>query len=207
MNERTMDYEVIPFSDELFRIRILSDMVTTPEMRAAVCRWHEQLEILYVLDGTLVCECDFEDYTCSAGDIVVINPCEAHTVCYADAPSHYHCLMVDPGLYSSRGDISGIKYTEPMSERRIRFNHVIRNDRARTYCSVCSTSMPWVSLPMRWRSRATCSVCLPSCSEMSLPTILPKTAADVREFHRHCVISPNTTPRISRLTTSPRSAV
>ena len=133
MNERTMDYEVIPFSDELFRIRILSDMVTTPEMRAAVCRWHEQLEILYVTDGTLVCECDFEDYTCTAGDIVVINPCEAHTVCYADAPSHYHCLMVDPGLYSSRGDISGIKYTEPISERRIRFNHVIRNDRARMY--------------------------------------------------------------------------
>ena len=133
MDGQQMVYEVIPFTDELFRIRVLCDMVTQPHAEPTVCRWHEQLEIIYITEGTLVCECGFVSHICTAGDIVMINPCEAHTVRYHNAPSHYHCLMIDPELYSGRGDISGIKYTEPITEHRVRFRNIIKSERARHY--------------------------------------------------------------------------
>ena len=131
--EETMGrYESIPFQDELFPIRILWDLCTKPkETQEKEPLWHEQLEILYITEGTLVCECDFRQYVCTTGDIVVINPYEAHTVKFYEETARYHCLMVDPRLYSGKEDISGVKYIRPMSERRVKFHHVIqKNERA-----------------------------------------------------------------------------
>ena len=80
----------------------------------------------------MICECDFNRYVCQEGDIVVINPYEAHVVEYLDREAHYLCLMVDPRFYSGQGDISGVKYIQPMSERRVRFHNVINgNERAK----------------------------------------------------------------------------
>ena len=129
MNENTVKYDRIPFSDELFPIIInthsrLSDSKGYPTAYS----WHEQLEVIYVTSGRLICECDFIRYECGEGDIVIINPCEAHVIRYLDRPSYYLCLMVDPSLYSGRGDISGVKYIQPMSDRRVRFHNLITDN-------------------------------------------------------------------------------
>lgn len=134
MNNSTVRYDRIPFSDELFPIIInshsrLSESLSPPPQYS----WHEQLEVIYVTDGRVICECDFKRYECSEGDIVVINPCEPHVIEYFDRPSHYLCLMVDPKLYSGRGDISGAKYIQPMSDLKVRFHNLIAdNPRARS---------------------------------------------------------------------------
>ena len=129
MNERRVQYDRIPFSDELFPIIInthsrLSESAAMPRHYS----WHEQLEVLYITEGRAVCECNFTRYVCNKGDIVVINPCETHVVEYLDCPCYYLCLMVSPTLYSGRGDISGVKYIQPMSDRRIRFHNVITDN-------------------------------------------------------------------------------
>ncbi len=126
-------YDRIPFTNELFPIKIAmhSRTAKTPKSKARYS-WHEQLEILYVVKGHVVCECDFTPYVCTERDIVIINPCEAHAVEYLDCDAYYMCLMVDPRLYNGREDISGIKYIDPMSEQKVRFNNVIKeNERAR----------------------------------------------------------------------------
>lgn len=127
-------YDRIPFSDELFPIIIGMHSRLSPSTHTATCpSWHEQLEVLYITEGRVICECDFNRYICNKGDIVVINPCEAHAVEYLDCEAHYLCLMVDPKLYGGRGDISGIKYIKPMSDRRVRFRNVITdNERAKS---------------------------------------------------------------------------
>lgn len=129
MDNDQVKYERISFSDELFPIIINShsrlDANTPPNIQRT---WHEQLEIIYVTEGKVICECDFTRYECNEGDIVVINPCETHMVKYFDRPSHYLCLMVDPKLYNGHGDISSEKYIQPMSDRRVRFNRVINNN-------------------------------------------------------------------------------
>lgn len=128
-----LTYETIPFTDETFPIRILPDMTTRPvaeHPHGGRISWHEQMEILYVLEGTLTCEIDFRPYRCCAGDIVMINPCEAHAVSWADAPARYHCLMIDPRLCGSRDDMGIRKFIDPITDRRVQFCHILR-DRAR----------------------------------------------------------------------------
>lgn len=134
MNSGTVRYDRISFSDELFPIIInthkrLPENALTPRQYS----WHEQLEVIYVTEGSVICECDFTRYECHEGDIVVINPCEAHVIEYFDRPAYYLCLMVDPKLYGGRGDISGVKYIQPMSDRRLRFHNLITdNPRAKS---------------------------------------------------------------------------
>lgn len=120
---RESAYETIPFNDESFPIRVLLSRESRVPDHVT---WHEQIEILYVLEGNLICECDFVHYLCVPGDIFIINPCEAHAVYPFEKPARYHCMMIDPRLCGSRDDISVQKYMEPYTERRIRFNNCIR---------------------------------------------------------------------------------
>ncbi len=125
-------YEEIPFSDELFPIRILWNCrpgkvgASDPD---APGLWHEQLEILFVLTGKITVECGYRRYVCDAGDIVVVNPCETHSVGYCSGEPSYHCFMIDPRLYDSgRSDLCGIKYLLPMNGRRLKFNNLVRGN-------------------------------------------------------------------------------
>jgi len=129
MNERSVRYDRIPFSDKMFPI-IINTHSRLPESASKPRQysWHEQLEVLYITEGRVICECNFTRYECNEGDIVVINPCETHVVEYLDRPCYYLCLMVSPTLYSGHGDISGVKYIQPMSDRKIRFRNVINDN-------------------------------------------------------------------------------
>ena len=126
--EREITYETIPFTDEAFPIRVLTELVTRPAVLDDQPRrisWHEQMEFLYVLEGSLVCECDFHEYRCRAGDVVVINPCEPHAVYYDSCPARYHCIMIDTRLCSSPDDAAMRRFIDPITERRVRFRHVL----------------------------------------------------------------------------------
>ncbi len=126
---REVTYETIPFVDEAFPIRVLSDLVTRPTALPTATRrisWHEQMELLYVLEGELICECDFHEYRCAAGDVVMINPCEPHAVYYAGRAARYHCIMIDTRLCGSRDDATMRRFIDPITERRVRFRHLLR---------------------------------------------------------------------------------
>ena len=62
-------------------------------------RWHEEIEIKYILCGTAEIICGGEVFLASKGDVVVINSCEPHGIRrYGDEPLSYHLLMVAPSL-------------------------------------------------------------------------------------------------------------
>lgn len=131
--EREVTYETIPFTDEAFPIRVLPALVTRPTVLDAQPRrisWHEQMEFLYVLEGSLVCECDFHEYRCHAGDVVVINPCEPHAVYYDGRAARYHCIMIDTRLCSSPDDAAMRRFIDPITDRRVRFRHVLQSREA-----------------------------------------------------------------------------
>ncbi|MCQ2428858.1 MAG: AraC family transcriptional regulator [Clostridia bacterium] len=123
-------YESIPFSDDLFPIRINRDSVLTAQSGHAPITWHEQLEILIILEGQGVCVCDCRRIPCSTGDIILINPCEPHTVECDAGRLRYHCLMIDPSLYDRRDDICSIRYISAVTDRSVQFRSSI-GDNAR----------------------------------------------------------------------------
>ena len=83
-------------------------------------RWHEEIEIKYILSGTAEFICGTEVIIASAGDIIVINPCELHGMkTYGDDSVTYHLLMVSAELPLLRSDAQA---TMP------RFKHLIKGD-------------------------------------------------------------------------------
>ena len=128
-------YEEIPFSYQLFPIRILWDFQVNRNRILkddTVETWHEQLEILYVLNGEIQVDCGYRRYICRRGDIVIVNPCEEHFIGYHAGNPSYHCVMIDPKFYESgTTDLCGLKYMLPINGRKLKFNNVIRdNERA-----------------------------------------------------------------------------
>lgn len=58
-------------------------------------RWHEQMEIKYILSGTLDVVCGAKVIRARPGDVVIINPCERHANQVPDEHVSYHLLMVN----------------------------------------------------------------------------------------------------------------
>lgn len=122
-------YDAISFSSEGFPIKILWDMRLEPDIRdISVNTWHEQFELLYFVRGGAYVECGFRRFATEDGDIIIINPCEAHALCYRCGAPRYHCIMIDPALYTSGADLIVKQYIEPMSKRRLHFNNLIRGN-------------------------------------------------------------------------------
>jgi AraC family transcriptional activator of pobA len=85
-------------------------------------RWHEQLEIKYMISGTAEITCGPKIFIAEAGDIVLINPCERHAIRapYGTDPI-YHILMADATL--GLGDT--VKKLKEIADGTIRFNNLI----------------------------------------------------------------------------------
>ncbi|MHC1695694.1 MAG: AraC family transcriptional regulator [Eubacteriales bacterium] len=123
-------YDEIPFADEGFPIKILWELQPVlTERNKYENTWHEQLEILFFIDGVVEVECGFKRILAEGGDIIIVNPCEAHSVYYRSGAPKYHCIMIDPALYASGSDLINRKYIEPMSKRRLHFNNLIRDNK------------------------------------------------------------------------------
>ncbi len=66
-----------------------------PRQRQIQTNWHENLELIYVLEGRGTVLCDTERFSVEAGDLVAVNANCMHSY-YAEAGLFsYHCLIVD----------------------------------------------------------------------------------------------------------------
>lgn len=83
-------------------------------------RWHEEIEIKYILSGTAEIICGTDVFLATEGDVVVINPCELHATQTNDSDTvSYHLLMVSP-------DIPFLQ--EASNSTMPNFKHLIRGD-------------------------------------------------------------------------------
>ena len=133
-------HEDIPFRDSLFPVRVIFDMTAGPSdvpapQTVLPISWHEEIELLLICEGELLCECDFRQFTAGAGDLVVVNPCEAHSFS-ARTFCRYHCVMIDLRLCGNRGDVGVQRYVEPLISGQAAFrNHIAGNPAASSIAS------------------------------------------------------------------------
>lgn len=64
--------------------------------------WHENLEILYCVEGSGSVKCNERVHTMCAGDIIAINSDVIHQVLDSEHVV-YHCLIIDRGFCESNG--------------------------------------------------------------------------------------------------------
>lgn len=89
-------------------------------------RWHEEIEIKYIISGQVEILCGPQVFIAQAGDVVVINSCEMHGIRqYGAAPAEYHLLMIPPSLPFG-GRLTDL--IAPAFDGECRFANLIRGD-------------------------------------------------------------------------------
>ncbi len=58
-------------------------------------RWHEDIEILFVIEDSALVRLNNTVYTANPGDIIVINSSVMHSIIAKDKYVTYHCLIID----------------------------------------------------------------------------------------------------------------
>lgn len=91
--------------------------------------WHDDLEILALLDGNLILTIGGEEITLSAGDTIVIPPLEGHgAMCPAGGGMpRYFCMLVEPKRFITGKDEIFDAELEKINDRTMKYNMVFRN--------------------------------------------------------------------------------
>ncbi len=128
-------YERIPFDNTALPIRVNHSMRLTAAHSASKPQvsWHEQIEFLYFRKGGATIYCGNKSFRAVAGDVVIINPYEAHIISYYKEEAVYDCIMIDSALYKVP-DISqeANRYFELLNDNHVFFETVISDDRELT---------------------------------------------------------------------------
>ena len=127
MNDR-LDYQNIIYSEAGLPFNYqISKHLTGDELELLrEPRWHEAMEIKYFVSGCAELTCGPRVFIARAGDIVIINSCERHSIRpITDEETKYHLLLADPQL--NIGGSAGRTLT-PICEGQLRFNNLIIGD-------------------------------------------------------------------------------
>lgn len=77
--------------------------------------WHEELEILYIHDGSMLLQIDTQSFLVSKGDIILIPPNLIHgALRYKNSPCDFYAIVFHPSfVYSALNDIIQQNYINP----------------------------------------------------------------------------------------------
>ena len=97
--------------------------------------WHEQMEVLYFLEGKATIECNSQHIEIGPGDLFFVNSNELHCGYCVEKPLTYYCILFDPSLL--KGSFDGNceqKYITPIAQSLILFRNKITGDTAIAKC-------------------------------------------------------------------------
>ncbi len=96
------DYDIIRYTDPALPLAWETDKaLRCGETTLLTPRWHEQLELKLILAGSAEIGCGPRVFVAQAGDIVIINSCELHSIRPLEEGVRYHQLILTPGaLYN-----------------------------------------------------------------------------------------------------------
>jgi len=94
--------------------------------RLDMLRWHEEIEIKYMLSGQAEILCGPRVLIAQPGDVVIFNSCEMHGIRqHGSEPPVYHLLMLSPTLpFADRFS----HMLTPVFERKAYFDTLVRSD-------------------------------------------------------------------------------
>lgn len=91
-------------------------------------RWHEEMEIKYILSGKMNISCGTEIVCAQEGDVVISNPCEYHgNQVDKDECAEYHFVCIDINRIFGDNDLT--EHWKKYVSGSYQFKNLIRNDR------------------------------------------------------------------------------
>jgi len=119
------EYELVPYMGAEMPMLHISAKTLLPDSDPNLSepKWHEAMEIKYIVSGSAEITCGPRVFIASGGDTVIINPCERHAIRVLDNEKvTYNLLMVDPQM-NIGGDAG--RMLDPINAGSLRFNNLI----------------------------------------------------------------------------------
>ncbi|MCU6712678.1 AraC family transcriptional regulator [Paenibacillus sp. J5C_2022] len=127
--------EKMDMPDPHFPIKLHQIEWKKPDSLLFPPHWHEHLEFLYVVSGTMEVACGSTIIQAVPGDMVVINSNELHQGMCLSPDLFYYALIAHPSiLHSSSADAAETKFIVPIAQNRLIIRNHIRNNDSVNAC-------------------------------------------------------------------------
>ena len=119
------NYEQLVYSDPEFPIIFHCDCLTSDDN--FIMHWHEDIELLNFREGQAIVECNTIKIRACAGDLVIVNTGELHSIQTITPSCSYDCLILEKQFLENSGlpvnemHLSGLVNSEQI---RIHFNQI-----------------------------------------------------------------------------------
>ena len=99
-----------------------------PLFPSILSHWHNRMEILYVIDGSLNVTCGNFSGVVKENEVVVVNPNQLHAAISGEKGVHYYAIVFDSNLLDCGAkDWCTEKYLHPIFSKSIQFRNHIQN--------------------------------------------------------------------------------
>lgn len=96
--------ETLHFENESLPIYCKNESIAEQTVHSSMAHWHENIELISVAEGSLLCCTAGKEFQLSAGDVCFINRRQLHQIYAADSENAAHtALIVGTGLLSQNG--------------------------------------------------------------------------------------------------------
>lgn len=100
-----------------------------PNYSSILSHWHDGIELIFMLEGTLNMVCGNLADSISPGDLVVVNPNQMHAAVSGKTDVKYYALCVDETLLSDFcANTIASRYILPVIQRKQRFQNLIHDE-------------------------------------------------------------------------------
>ena len=113
-------YETHVMADPKLPFIFHKDMKLDARHPSSVCNWHENVEIIHIVQGHGIITVDTQPQEVKEGDTVVINANSLHQFEAKEGTFYYHCLIVDRSFCNANYfDTNRIRFEGQFEDRQI----------------------------------------------------------------------------------------
>ncbi|MHB1455121.1 MAG: AraC family transcriptional regulator [Saccharofermentanales bacterium] len=95
--------------------------------------WHDRVEFLYIVEGTLNISCGNFAGTATQGDVFISNPNQLHAANSGQSGVKYYAFLLGERFLKEMGSpVSNSKFVDPLLLKKIQFCNYVRDDRINT---------------------------------------------------------------------------
>lgn len=90
--------------------------------------WHDRIELLFIMSGSIDLHIDNEHFTALPGQAVIIMPSMVHCGFSGDYGTDYYAIAIDIGKFHN-GTIASAKYLKPIMKQTVKFQSLVEHPR------------------------------------------------------------------------------
>lgn len=109
-----------------YSVKVIHNFRFAPNAMAFPLHWHDRLELLRILEGSLVLNCTDSHTTLFPGDVALISPKILHSGTAGDAGVMYNVITFDPAVLVNGTDPVA-QYIAPLCEGKYIFEPLVQN--------------------------------------------------------------------------------